>query len=159
MISFLTSKVLGGALVGALIFSGVQSARLSWRTSELNRAKEVIQGLTTWQGEMVTTVRLASGSPGTTKNTAKAQVQAMGISLATLHSALRSSNDAIDRLAEDRRRAEEAAAREAKARAAAIAVAEKLKQQLRNRAVAPVSPDQMEAEVRRTQDALFEAGL
>lgn len=155
----LVSKVLGGALAGALVFSGVQTARLSWKTSELNSAKEVIQGLTTWQGEMVTTIRLASGSPGTTKNTAKAQVQAMGTSLVTLHNALKTSNDAVDRLAEDKRRAEAVAAREAKARAAAIAAADKLKKELRDRAQAPVAPDQMEAEVRRTQDALYEAGL
>lgn len=155
----LVSKVLGGALAGALIFSGVQTVRLGWVQSELSSAKEVIQRLEGWQGEMVTAIRLASGNDTVTAKQAQAQVQAMGTSLVTLHSSLKTSNDAVDRLAEDKRRAEAAAAREAKARAAAIAQAEKLAAQLKSRASAPVSADQMEAEVRRAQDTVYEAGL
>jgi hypothetical protein len=153
------SKVLGGALVGALIFSGVQTVRLSLANSALGSAKEVILRLTDWQAGMVHTVQLASGSPRVTADTAQAQVQAMGNSLQTLHGALKESNDAVDRLAEETRRAREVAAREAKARAAAIRTAEQLRDQLRERAVAPVPVDQMEAEVRRAQDATYEAGL
>jgi hypothetical protein len=155
----LLSKVLGGALAGALIFSGVQTARLGNAKAELLSAKEVIQHLEGWQGDMVTAIRLASGSDKVTKATAQVQVQAMGNSLVALHNSLKSSNDAVERLGEDKRRAEEAAAREAKARAAAIATADKLRDQLRVRAQAPVSADQMEAEVRRAQDTLYEAGL
>lgn len=155
----LWTKVLGGALAGALIFSGVQTVRLSFKDGELNSAKEVIQRLEGWQGGMVQTIRLATGNDKVTEKTAQAQVQAMGTSLVTLHNALKTSNDAVDRLAEDKRRAEEAAAREAKARAAAIAQAEKLSKELKARAGAPVPVDQMEAEVRRAQDTLYEAGL
>ena len=71
----LLSKVLGGALVGALIFSGVQTLRLSWSESALSSAKEVIQRLEGWQGQMVQTVGLASGNKGVTPKTAQAQVQ------------------------------------------------------------------------------------
>jgi hypothetical protein len=156
--SVLTSKIFGGALVGALIFSGVQTIRLEMTQSALGSAKEVIQRLSGWQGSMVQAVSLASGTQ-VTPDTAQAQVQAMGTSLQTLHTALKSSNDAVDRLAEQKRVAEEAAAREAKARAAAIAKANDLAKQLRLSAAAPVAPDEMEAEVRRAQDLSYEAGL
>jgi cysteinyl-tRNA synthetase len=155
----LGTKVLGGALAGALILSGVQTARLSWTKSELHSAKEVIQRLEGWQGGMVQAIRLASGNAKVTEKTAQAQVQAMGTSLVSLHNALKTSNDAVDRLAEDKRRADEVAAREAKARAAAIRTAEQLRDQLRVQAQKPVAPADVEAEIRRTQDELFEAGL
>jgi len=108
---------------------------------------------------MVQSIGLASGNQAVTAETAQAQVQAMGTSLVTLHNALRTSNDAVDRLAEETRRAREAAAREATARAAAIATAERLRVQLQERALTPVDPSEMEAEVRRAQDATYEAGL
>jgi hypothetical protein len=149
--------VLGGALVGALIFSGVQSLRLTWKSNELSSAKEVIQHLEGWQGGMVQAVRLASGNNSVTKDTAQAQVQAIGADLATLHNALKTSNDAVDRLAEEKKSAEEAAAREAKTRAAAIRDAEKLRDQLRAGATHPVSQADIDKEVRRTQDQLYEA--
>lgn len=150
-------KVLGGALAGALIFSGVQSFRLNRSEAALGSAKEVIQRLTVWRGEMVTTVALASGSV-VTVDTAKAQVQAMGSSLATLNGALKMSNDAVDRLADQKREAELRVASEMKARAAAIAKAQDLARQLRLSAVRPVEPEQMEAEIRRAQDLAYEAG-
>lgn len=153
------TKVLGGALAGSLILAGIQTLRLSWSNSALSSAKEVIQRLEGWQGQMVQSIGLASGNHAVTKDTAQAQVQTMGTALTTLTNALKSSNDAVDRLAEDKRRADETAAREAQARAAAIATAEKLRDQLNERATKPVSADQMEAEVRRAQDAAYEAGL
>lgn len=152
-------KLLGGLLAGSLLISGGLGIALGIKGRELNSAKEVIQRLEGWQGGMVTAIRLASGNDQVTKDTAQAQVQAMGTSLITLHNALKTSNDAVDRLAEDKRRADEAAAREGKLRAAAIATAERLQKQLNQRAQAPVSPDEMEAEVRRAQDAQYEAGL
>lgn len=153
------SKLMGVGLLGALIFAGVQTVRLRFANSELSNREEVIQRLTDWQGSIVQAIGLASGNPQTNATTAQAQVQAMGNSLVTLHNALKISNDAVDRLAEETRRAREAAAREASARAAAIRRADELARQLRDRAQAPVSPDQMEAEVRRAQDAAYEAGL
>lgn len=153
------TKVLGASLAGALIFSGYLYVTKSWVEGELSSAKEVIQRLEGWQGDMVSTIRLASGNDKVTKETALAQVQALGDSLSTLNGALKLSNDAVDRLSEETRRAEEAAAREAKARAAAILTAEKLRDELNLRAGSPVSADEMEAEVRRAQDAAYEAGL
>lgn len=155
--STLFTKVLGGALVGAAIFSGVQTLRLSHAKSELNGTKEVIQRLEGWQGGVVQAIRLASGNPQVTNETAQAQVQAMGTSLVDLHNALKTSNDAVDRLAGEKRAADEAAAREAKARAAAIATAEKLSAQLKKGALKPVTQSEIEAEIRRTQDELYEA--
>ena len=95
----LPSKVLGGALAGALIFSGIQTLRLSWSEQALSSAKEVIQRLEGWQGQMVQAIGLASGNQSVTADTAQAQVQAMGTSLTTLANALKTSNDAVDRLA------------------------------------------------------------
>lgn len=152
-------KVLGGALAGALFFSGVQTWRLSSVNSALSSAKEVIQDLTTWRDDMVSTVRLASGSPTITEKSATAQVQALGTSLVTLNAALKTSNDAADRLADQKAQAEARAATEAKARQAAIARAEELAKQLRGGAEKPVDPSEMEAEVRRVQDLAYDAGL
>lgn len=153
------TKVLGASLVGALILSGHLYLSKSWIEADLTNAKEVIKRLEGWQGGMVQTIRLASGNDKVTKDTAQAQVQTMGDSLSTLVGALKTSNDAVDRLSEQTRRAEEVAAREAEARAAAIHTAEQLREELANRASAPVSPRDMEAEVRRAQDAAYEAGL
>lgn len=150
--SILTSRVLGSALVGALVFSGVQTVRL-------NNAKEVIQSLTDWQGAMVQTIRLASGNSDVATDTAQAQVQSMGQSLTVLHSSLKLSNDAVDRMEQEARKARAEAEREMARRAAAIRTAEQLREQLRERATTPVAPDEVEAEVRRAQDAAYEAGL
>jgi hypothetical protein len=155
----LLNKLLGGALAGALIFSGVQTWRLSSVNAALSSAKEVIQDLTTWRDGMVSTVRLASGSPTITAKTAQAQVQAMGTSLVTLNAALKTSNDAAERLAEQKKEAEARAAAEASARRAAIARADQLAEQLRGGAEKPVDPLEMEAEVRRVQDLAYDAGL
>lgn len=150
------SKVLGGVALGALIFSGVLWLQLSHTKSELGSAKEVIQGLEGWQGQMVTAIGLASGSKVTT-TTAQAQVQALGQSLASVKGKLDVQNKAVDQLGEEKRRAEEAAAREAKARAAAISKADSLSKDLKERAGTAAAD--MEAEVRRAQDTVYEAGL
>jgi cysteinyl-tRNA synthetase len=152
------TKVLGGALVGSLLLSGVLGGLLAWKGHELNNAKEVIQRLEGWQGGIVQSIRLATGNNAVTKDTAQNQVQAMGNSLVALNNALKTSNDAVERLGEEKRAAEQAAAREAKARAAAIATAEKLSAQMKAGAAKPVSQADIEKEIRRTQDELYEAG-
>lgn len=144
---------------GSLILSGVLAIALGIAVNGWQSAKEVIRDLEGWQGGMVQATRLASGNSEVTKDTAQAQVQALGTNLITLHNALKLSNDAVDKLAEDRRRAEEVAAREAEARAAAIVTAEKLRDELRGRYNAPVPEERMEEEIRRAQDASYEAGL
>lgn len=156
--SFITTKVLGGALAGSLIISGVLGGLYAWKCSELTSAKEVIQRLEGWQGSMVTTVSLASGSKVTVE-TAQAQVQALGTSLASTKAELGKQNRAVEQLGEEKRAAEAAAAREAKARAAAIQSAQDLAKQLLDQSQSPVSSDKTDAEVRRTQDQLYEAGL
>lgn len=152
------TKVLGGALAGSLLLSGVLGVELHMARGELNSAKEVIQRLEGWQGGVVQSIRLATGNPKVTNDTAQAQVQAMGTSLVSLNNALKSSNDAVDRLGEEKRAADLAAAREAKARAAAIATAERLSAQMKAGASKPVTQSEIEAEVRRTQTELYEAG-
>lgn len=154
--SAMLSKYLIG---GSLILSGVLAIALGIAVNGWQSAKEVIRDLEGWQGGMVQATRLASGNSEVTKDTAQAQVQALGTNLITLHNALKLSNDAVDKLAEDRRRAEEVAAREAEARAAAIVTAEKLRDELRGRYNAPVPEERMEEEIRRAQDASYEAGL
>lgn len=155
----LLNKILGGALAGSLILSGILGVLLVTTRADLSGAKEVIRSLEGWQDQMVSAIGLASGNPKVTKDTAQAQVQSMGQSLIELHNALQISNNAVDRLAELRRMAEETAAREAKARAAAIRTAEGLRDELTSRSTEPVAPADMEAEVRRAQDAAYEAGL
>ena len=155
---FITTKVLGGALAGSLIISGVLGGLYAWKSSELNSAKEVIQRLEGWQGSMVTTISLASGSK-VTVDSAHAQVQALGVSLASAKTEIGRQNQSIAQLGEEKRAAEAAAAREAKARAAAIQSAQELAKQLLDQSQSPVSSDQTDAEVRRTQDQLYEAGL
>lgn len=155
----LSTKVLGGSLVGALILSGVLGIALYVTSLRLTNAKEVIRNLTDWQSEMVSAVSLASGNPEVTKLTAKAQVQAIGNSLSTLNSALKTSNDAVEKLAQQRKEALARAAQAGKERAAAIKKAETLAAQLRTSAETSVSPEEMEAEVRRVQDLVYEAGL
>lgn len=157
--TWITTKVLGGSLAGSLILSGILALLLFNANTDLSRAKEVIRSLEGWQGQMVTAIGLASGNPEVSKDTAETQVQAMGQNLIALHNALQMSNDAVDRLAEDKARAEAAAKREAKARAAAMATAERVRDELGGRGEKPVSPDHMEEEVRRAQDASYEAGL
>lgn len=155
----LVAKVMAGALAGSLILSGVLGVSLYLRGLELESAKEVIQDLADWQGDMVQAIRLASGSPETTEKTARAQVQAMGQSLLVLNGALTTANNAVDRLADEKAKAEAIAEREMRARAAAMATAERLLKELQARGQVPVAAEDMEAEVRRAQDAAYEAGL
>jgi predicted house-cleaning NTP pyrophosphatase (Maf/HAM1 superfamily) len=146
------SKILGAGLAGALILSVVQSVRLA-------SAKEVIQRLEGWQGDVVTAIRLASASPEVTADTAKGQVQAMGQSLSTLNAALTKSNDLVEEMGRQKAEADSRAEAESRARAEAIKRADSLAAQLRAGASKPVSPAEMEKEVRRVQDLAYDAGV
>lgn len=159
MVKLFTTKVLGYSLLGSLLLAGVLFGIIALKTSQLNSAKEVIQDLNRWRDGVVVTTRLASGNPEVTPETTVNQIQAMGNSLAALHTSLKNSNDAVDKLAEEAEQAKEKARQEAKRRAAAIREAERLAAKLERASLTPVSPEDVEAEIRRTQDELFEAGL
>lgn len=155
MIRLLTTKVLGGALAGSLILSGILGVQLAFTKSELSSAKEVIQDLTSWRDDMIGSIRLATGSPDTDAKTAKMQVQALGQAHTALKETVKSQNSAIAALEQGTLRAKQAAAREASARAAAINRAEDLEAEL----VTRVPRQDVEAAVREVQDMLYEAGL
>lgn len=163
MITFLsqiaTRRVLGGLLGGSLILAGILGLILAFKVRELNSAKEVIQGLTEWQAEMVTTVRLAAGNPDVSKETAKGQVQQLGYDLIELTSTIENQNEAIDQLAATTQQAMKRAQEEKRRRAQAIARAEQLEAKLERQALYSVPIDEMETRVREVQDQLYEAGL
>jgi hypothetical protein len=152
-------KILGVGMAGSLLFCGVQTIRLHIDSTELRHRKEVIQSLTAWRDDMVTTIRLASGNTKVDPDTARPQVVSMGNALVSLNTALGKQNDAVAALTQQKAEAEARADAEAKKRAAAIARADDLASQLDQSALKPVNPQDMEAEVRRAQDLTYEAGL
>jgi hypothetical protein len=155
----ITTKLLGYGLAGSLLISGGLGIALAVSNHRLSSAKEVILVLDRWQDGVIGSLRLASGNNEVTADTAQLQIAALGNSLVTLHSSLKQSNDAVDKLAEDAARAQALAQKEAQARAAAIKKADQLAAQLHAGAATSVAPEEIEAEIRRTQDELYEASL
>ena len=151
-----TSKLFGGLLILALVTLG---PALYFTRDKLFDARERVQQLTDWQFEMVDAIRLASNNPKVTTRTAKAQVQELGFIRIKLTNAIEDQNAAIVMMEQQSQAAMAAAARARKQRAAATRRAEALAQELRNRARVPAPAANMEAEVRRTQDELYEAGI
>ncbi len=154
--SQLTSKIFGGLLLLSLITLGPAL----WITrAKLADARETITALQTWQSEMIGAIRLAAENPDVDATTAKEQVQALGHVRITLTSAIESQNAAIEAM-HQQSEAAQATAREAEAkRRAAVKKAEALQAELRKRAGAPVPPADLEQEVRRSQDLLYDEGL
>lgn len=146
-------------LAGSLILSGVLGLLLLNARADLSQAKEVIRSLEGWQGQMVSSIGLASGNKDVTKDTAQAQVQALGNSLVDLKLAIQTSNHAVERMAEQKRQAEIAADRERAFRSAAIVSASRTRDELNGRSEKPASIQFHEEEIRLAQDAAYEAGL
>jgi C4-dicarboxylate-specific signal transduction histidine kinase len=154
--SQLTSKIFAGLLVLSLLTLGPGL----WITrSKLAEARETIGQLQTWQREMIAAIQLAADNRDVDATTAKAQVQALGNARIELTGAIERQNAAIEAI-QQQSEAAQALAREAEAkRRAAVRRAEDLQRELRRRAGAPVDPELIEQEVRRTQDLLYDEGL
>lgn len=153
----IVSKVLGGALAGALLLSGGLTIKLAFTSHELKNAKEVISNLVEWQDGIVDTTRLASGSNEITAKTAQAQIQQLGYIRIELKNSVEIQNDAIEQLERESQLAQALVARASQQKQAAIQRADQLEKQLRNRAGVPAA--NMEQAVRQTQDEIYEAGL
>lgn len=151
------TKILGGALGGALLLSGYLAISKALLVRDLKAAKEVIFNLEGWQGDMVTAIRLASGNPSVNVKSAQGQVQALGQALADAKQALKTSNEAVDRLAEATAKAQAAALRESHARSAAIKATDNLADELARRALS--TEEDVDAAVRRIQDDVYGVGL
>lgn len=145
------------ALAGALILAGGLGLGLAYTKYELSNAKEVIQGLVEWQDGIVDTTRLAAGSPDVTKQTANAQIQALGQLRIELKNAIGVQNDAILQLEKESAAARALVAKVTKQKEAAIQRADDLQRKLKDRAGTPAKDT--DAAVRQTQDELYEAGL
>lgn len=145
-------------LVGSLIFGGVQTIRLAMTDKELRHRKEVIQNLTAWRDDLVSSIRLASGSPKVTHDSAKAQILALGQSVTLLKESIIDQNKRIDQLGEQTVAAQKLAKVEREKREAAITTARKLAAHLETEATKAVQPNEVEAEIRRVQDQLYENG-
>ena len=141
----LSPKILGGSH----ILAGILGILLAISQYRLSHAKEVIQGLTVWQGEMVDTVRLASGNSDTTRDTAKVQVQAMGQTIAGLHAAIQRSNDKVNELEAASKAAIDAGKATARKREAELKTTERARDEILKSG----------GTVRSIQDQVFEAGL
>lgn len=144
-------------LAGALIVAGALGLWLAYTKYELSNAKEVIQGLVEWQDGIVDTTRLAAGSPEVTKDTAQAQIQALGNLRIELKNAIGVQNEAIHQLERESEAARKLVAQVSKQKEAAIQRADELQRKLRQRAGAPAADT--DKAVRQTQDELYEAGL
>jgi len=154
--SVLTSKIFGALLIVSLITLGPAL----WITrGKLIDARETIAGLRSWQSELVDAIRLAAENPDVDSKTAKAQVQSLGYVRIKLTSAIKSQNEAIDALQEQSEQAMAAAREAERKRRAAVQQSKALQAELRRRAGFPVPADQLEAEIRRSQDQVYEAGL
>lgn len=137
-------------LGGSLILTGILGVLLAISRSELTSAKEVIRDLEGWQGAMVTTVALASGNEAVTKDTAHLQVQVMGDTVKSLHTAIDKQNAEIVVLGEKARQAKIDAQAEIKRRSAGIETATKARDRITTTG---------EWSVRELQDQAYEAGL
>lgn len=150
--SALTSKLFGGLSLGLMIAMGLMYLTIKHLNHEIEK-------LHTWQGDMVTAVKDASGNDKTTTSNAKEQVYEMGKSIANMISATKTQNDAIDALNKQRDVALAKAETERANRAVAIAKADDLAKQLRDGELKPVSKADVDKEVRRVQDLVYGAGL
>jgi BMFP domain-containing protein YqiC len=144
-------KLLGGALILSLLTLG---PGLLITRAKLADARTTITALEKWQDDAVIAVRLAADAP-TTKDTAVAQITALGNARRDLAAAVAAQNAAVASLRAESEAALAVADRARKERAAAVKRTEALVAKLRAR---PPAED-TDAAVRRSQDELYEAGL
>lgn len=142
-------------LRGSLIVTVLMGITIGILRFQLADARETIQVLETWQRSMVTSVRLASGNPKVTKDTAQVQLQALGKSIDDLKDAVQRGNERVDEMVERSRLAQERAAAETVKRKAAVQKAEAARDALRN----AKPSDSSEATLRELQDQAYEGGL
>lgn len=148
----LLSKILGGTTLVLAIAAGIFYSL--WQGA-LHREGV----LKTWQRDTVAAVAQEAGNPAVTAATASAQIHAMGRSLANALAAVKIQSQAVDHLADMTKMANERADAEARARASAVKRAESLAGQLAEEAKTPYSQADLDAEIRRIQDQIYEAGL
>ena len=159
ILSPIISKVLAGALAGSLILSGILGLLLSNARTDLSSAKEVIRSLEGWQGQMVTAIGLASGNSEVTKDTAQAQVQALGTIRIELKNAVARQNAQIEELSAKTAEAQRRAEQERRYRVKAVERANVVRFEFEELAKTSVPQDQVEIRIREMQDQLYEAGL
>lgn len=152
--SALTSKIFGGLLALSLLTLGPGLLITRHRLAE---ARETITDLVNWRIGIIDAIRIAADNPDVDAETAAVQVQALGVVRVNLTNAIENQNKVIDSMGEESAAALEIAREAEQRRRSAIKRAETLQAELRRRAAAPA--DDMEAAVRQSQDALYEAGL
>jgi hypothetical protein len=154
--SALTSKIFGGLLALSLLtlVPGLLITR-----HRLAEARETITELVDWRIGIIDAIRIAADNPEVDAKTAAAQVQALGVTRVNLTNAVKDQNAAITAIEQESAAALDMAREAEQQRRAAIKRSEALQAELRSRAAAPAPAADMEAEVRRSQDDLYEAGL
>jgi C4-dicarboxylate-specific signal transduction histidine kinase len=154
--SALTSKIFGGLLALSLLTLGPGLLITRHRLAE---ARETITELVDWRIGIIDAIRIAADNPEIDARTAAAQVQALGVTRVNLTNAVKDQNAAITAIEQESAAALDMAREAEEQRRAAIRRTEALQAELRRRAAAPAPAADMEAEVRRSQDELYEAGL
>ncbi len=151
LFSALTSKIFGGLFLLSALTLGPGLIVTRYRLAE---ARETVTALEQWQDDIVIAVRLAADAP-TTKDTAAAQITALGNARRDLTAAIAAQNAAVEAIRAESDAALAVAEQARKDRAAAVRRTEALAAELRRR---PPAED-TDAAVRQSQDELYEAGL